>query len=226
MTFDGNISFPAFSGDLVKMEDVGSTNVQKFNDKDFDVLRSGSYLPRLQLMTSNSEKCKAGEFPINHYALVQDQSHADLGLSVDVLVIAWRPKAMSIGDQVVSAYDHESELFKSIQEKAEQPNSGSMWGYEYLIWLPGVKKFSTFFMGSKSARREAPQVKARLGKAATLSSKKIETSSFTWFAPKCSDCSTPFEMPEREAFAHEVERFNNPVKTEVEVAPVSATRAQ
>lgn len=213
------VAAPLFAGDeLVRIEDLQGTAVQKFSDQDFEAMKTSSFLPRLQLMTANSEKCKSGDFPTNNYALVRDQEYGDLGKSVDVLVIAWRPKAMSIGDAIVSSHDPNSDQFKDIQERAEQPNSGCMWGYEFLMWVPSRKAFVAFYCGSKSARREAPHIKARMGKAATLSSKKVEKGKFTWFTAKVSDCSTPFEMPAKEKFLAEVEKFNNPPKQTIETA--------
>ncbi len=197
--------------ELVKLDDIGGLGLDKYTDEDFDAAQSSAqYLPRLQLMTSNAGVCKAGEFPTNHYALVADQNHTDLGKSVDLLVVTWRPKALETGNQVISAYQPSSEEFQRIQSKSFEANSGCMFGPEFLVWVPQLKRFSTFFMGTKSSRREAPNVKARLKKFATLSSKKIETPKFTWFAPSCTACTTPLEMPERDALLEAVEQFNNP----------------
>ena len=68
-----------------------------FADEAFDAsTKSGNYLARMQLMTANSEKCKGGDFPINHYALVTGSNMVDIGKDVDVLVISWRPKAIAL----------------------------------------------------------------------------------------------------------------------------------
>ena len=56
---------------LINLDEIGS-GVQKYDDDTFkEVVTSGGYLARLQLMTSQSNKCKSGDFPINHYALVR-----------------------------------------------------------------------------------------------------------------------------------------------------------
>jgi hypothetical protein len=214
--------------ELMKLDELQGTGIQKYDDKVFDSLTSQAFLPRIQLMTSNSEKCKSGEFPINHYAIVRDQTYKDLGVSVDVLVCGWRPKAMLVGDQVISRFDHESDAFKALQAKSEEKDSKCMWGYEFLVWVPSQRVFGAFFMGSKSARREAPHVKARMNKPATLASKKIETSQYTWYGPQVSDCSTPFDMPTKEDFLKEMTKFSNPPESEVEVAKPGETsgRAQ
>lgn len=211
--------------ELVKLDDLNVPS--KYSDSDFNATQSGgSYLPRVQLMTSGSAVCKSGEFPTNHYALVADQSHQDLGKNVDVVVVSWRPKALETGDAVISVHDPASEEFQRIQSKSFESESGCMFGPEFLVWIPQVKKFATFFMGSKSSRREAPNVKARLKQAATLGSKKIETKKYTWFAPSCTACTTPLEMPTRESFVTTIEQFLNPPKPDIEGVSETEERAR
>jgi len=198
--------------------EILAASVSKFDDSQFDLAtKSGDYLARIQLMTSNSDKCKDGSFPMNNYALVKDQNYVDLGSSVDVLCVAWRPKALEMGEAVITVFDPSQAEFQRIQEKSSEPNSGCMYGPEYLLYVPSAKAWATFFMGTKSARREAPALKALLHKGATLSSHKIETPKFTWFAPRITKCSTPFELPEdMEELKEQVDKFNNPPVTEIE----------
>ena len=212
--------FEAAGTDLIP---AGAVGVQKYSDKDFDLsTKTGSYLPRLQLLTANSEKCKKGEFPINHYALVQDQNFMDVGENVDVLLVAWRPKAIEIKDEIIAVYDPTDKEFERIQLVADEKDSGCMFGPEFLVWIPGSKKFATFFMGSKSSRREAPNVKALLRKAATMKSHIVETKSYSWFVPSVTPCSTPFDMPEMDTLKVEVEKFNNPPVSEIEKVEAGA----
>ena len=193
--------------------------VQKWNEKSFtDLVTATGYLPRLQLQTANSKPCKAGTFPVNHYAIVKDKTLRDIGLTVDVLIIAWRPKALEMGEAVIAAYDPEDAEFKRIAEKSEIKDSGCMYGPEFLVWVPALSQFALFYMGNKSARRESPNMVARLYKGATLKSKHIETKQYDWYAPCVTPCTTPFEVPSKEDIAEQVEKFNNPPKTEVETA--------
>lgn len=206
------------SNELVKLDDLGNLGIDKHSDDEWNAAASSStFLPRIQLLTSNSEKCKTGEFPTNHYALIQDQKHDDLGNNVDVLLVTWRPKALEVGDAVISVFDPNDAEFQRIQDRSmNEKDSGCMFGPEFLVWVPSVKRFATFFMGTKSARREAGNVKARLKQAATFGSQKIETKKYTWFAPQVSACSTPFDMPPRDELMSAVEQFNNPPKNDVE----------
>lgn len=213
--------------ELVKVEDLGELPVSKYSEEDWDATASSStFLPRLQLMTSNAGMCKSGDFPANHYALVRDSKFDDLGKNVDILLLSWRPKALETGDAVISVYDPESAEFQRIQDKSAEKDSGCMFGPEFLVWVPKAKAFATFFMGTKSARRESGAVKARLKKAATLGSHEIKTKKFTWYAPQCSACSTPFDMPQKEAMLAALEQFNNPPESDIEGVSGEESRAR
>lgn len=190
---------------------------QVYNEEDFLLsTKSGDWLPRLQLMTSNSDICKEGKFPVNHYSLIQSQNNRDMGTDVDVLVIAWRPKAIEMGDEVITVFDTKHPEFIRIQEKSTEQNSGCMFGPEFLVYIPTIKEFATFFMGSKSTRREAPGVKARMLKGGTLKSHLVKTAKFTWQVPICVPCTTPFEIPEENEIKEQATKFLNPPATTIE----------
>ena len=210
------------SNELVTLDGLGETTaVSKYSDEAFDSLRTSQYLARLQLMSAKTEKCMKGEFPINHYAIVDGSNFVDIGEQVDCLVLGWRPKALEIDDEILSIYDPKDAEFERIQDRADnEKDSGCMWGFEFLLWLGAPKKFTTFFCGSKSSRREAPNVKALLNKAATLRSKLIKTKKFEWQGLDVVECSTPMAaMPTKAKLDEELEKFNNPPKSAVEKAP-------
>jgi hypothetical protein len=143
--------------------------------------------------------------------MVEDQTFHDLGKNVDVAVVAWRPKAIEMGAQVISVHDPSHEEFKRIQDRANnEQNSGCMYGPEFLVWIPSAGKCATYFMGSKSARRESPKIKALMRQAATIGSQHIETKKYDWYAPKITECSTPLQAPPVDALEAAVEMFNNP----------------
>lgn len=214
--------------ELVKVEDMGALIVDKYSDDAFDASASSAkFLPRLQLLTSNSKKCKSGEFPTNHYSLIRDQKFDDLGLNVDVFLVTWRPKALETGENIISVYDPSDKEFQRIQDKSlEVKNSGCMFGPEFLVWIPSVKQFATFFMGTKSARRESGAVKALLKKTATLGSQHCKNKSFEWYAAQVSECSTPLEMSTKDDLVAAVTKFNNPPQNEVEGVEETETRAR
>lgn len=219
-----------FEGEVAEGEMIpvvaGENGLVKYDDEAFDIAsKAGDYLPRLQLLTSNSEKCKDGSFPVNHYALVNGSNLTDLGDSVDVLVITWRPKAIEMGDEIITVYDPTDAEFERIQVKSDEKDSGCMFGIEFLVWCAGAKQFATFFMGGKSSRREAPNVKALLRKAATLKSHLIEGKKYKWQSPCVTVCSTLFDPPSLEALKKEVDKFNNPPANVVEAADAAEADA-
>jgi len=216
-----------FDGELIPVDAIQSENsVVKHDDDAFSLAtKTGDWLPRLQLMTSNSEKCKDGSFPVNNYALVDGSNFTDLGQSVDVLVITWRPKAIEMGEEIITVYDPKNPLFEKIQLKSDEKDSGCMFGIEFLVWVAAQKQFATFFMGSKSSRREAPNVKALLRKAATLKSHLIEGKKYKWQSPCVTPCSTPFDTPEIDALKEEVNKFNNPPETDVQTVDAAEADA-
>ena len=200
--------------------DVASSLPSKYSDEAFDKsASSGNFTPRLQLLTSNSGPCKDGEFPANHYALVKDSKNQDLGKEVDVVVLSWRPKAMDMsGDSIITSHDPESDTYQQIQTKSETKDSGCMWGPEFLVWIPSAKSYATLFFGGKSSRRVAPEVKGLMHKGATLGSKKIETPQYSWFTNTCQACSSPGDLPAMDEIKEEINKFENPPESDVELA--------
>lgn len=196
----------------------------KFDDDVFDdIAKSKDYLSRVQVMGGNSDYVKEQKIQIGRYALIHNKdSFDDLTPQFDCLVIGWRPKAMDVGgEQVISVYNHEAAEFKSIVEKSAEQNSGCMYGPEYLLWLAGSKTFATFFFSSKSARREAPNMKVLVGRAATCKIQLIKKKKYSWHSPTIVACSTPFDIPDAVAIKENLEKFNNPSESEVETVDES-----
>jgi len=207
----------------LQKQDGGELNTnQMFGDDAFGaVSSSGKYLPRLQMFGGNSGQVKEGKIGMAHYGLVSGKdSLQDLGKEVDCLPIVWRPKAMDIsGESIITVFDHTDAEFKRIQERSEIKDSGCMFGPEFLLWIPAVKKFATLYMANKTARREAPAIRDRLHperKPTTLAVQFIKTTKYSWHGIVCKPCSTPFDMPLDEAIDEEAERFQNPPKPDIE----------
>lgn len=207
----------AYSGTLIDPSAIQN----KFSDKDWDEsAKSSNFLPRLDLKTSSSEVCKSGEFAVNHYAIDASGVLDDIGVTPDVLLIAWRPKALDMsGEVIISSYAAQSPEFKAIQAKSDIKDSKCMAGVEFLAWEASRKKFVTIFLASKSARKESVSFRNLLHKAATLKAKKCQSEKYTWFCPTAVPCSTPFDLPSTEAIQEQVELFNNPPTNLIEKAP-------
>ena len=188
---------------------------------DFDSVASNSstYLARLQLFGSKSDACAEGRINIGHWGLVSDDVITDVGKEVDVAIISWRPKALRTGgDDLIIEYDQKSDVFQQIIEDSSVKDSGCMYGPEFLVYVPSQKAFATYFMSSKTARRESKKMKPLMRKAATLKCRLIETARFKWHGPVIVPCSTPLEMPSLDDLKTQIEAFQNPPKDDREVA--------
>jgi len=173
--------------------------------------------------------------PADHYGYTVDQKTVDLGESVDVLVVAYRTKAMEFNqadNTVFTVFDPKLDEkgqptgeFKRIMDKSELADSGCMFGLEYLIWLPQLEKFATLFMGTKSNRRTAPQLNDRLLKGATLKSKLIETKKYTWTAIDVFECSQISPMPTEAEVTEQYNKFINPKEASTETIEEETTNS-
>lgn len=217
----------AYAGELIPLDILSGGQVAAAGGGEdmFDKMIAGKWLPRLQLMTANSTKCKSGEFPMNHWALIVGTTYADLGKEPDLLVLGYRFKALDTsGENIISNYDPQSVEWAKIVDLADNTkDSGCMYGPEFLVYIPSQKKFASFLMGSKSARREAPDVRARVGKAATLSCRLAEKGKNSWMVPICKQCSTPFDLPDIAEVQDQIMKFKNPPAQEIESAPADTS---
>ncbi len=197
----------------------GQLSLNDFNS----LVTTESYLGRLQLYSFKSDACAEGKIPSNHWGLINDEKITDLGAEVDVLLVSWRPKALQIdGDNVVVNHDPASETFQKIAGNAGVMDSGCMYGPEFLVWLPSVKLFATYFANSKTARREAKKCEPLMRKAATFKSKLITGGKYKWQGPVVVPCTTPIELPETAQLEKQVNSFLNPPKPSVETTEPDA----
>jgi hypothetical protein len=205
----------------------------KYDDSMFGGISGSraSFFPRLQLFTSNSEQCKKGQIPVATYGIIKNKDELiTLGKTVIGVPIAWRAKAMFVKTDPPLAYHNaKSPEFQDIKRKADaDSNSGNLYGPEFLLWLGKDQGFVTFFMGSKTARNEAPSLRALLPGAdgrfryANFGSQYIETKEYSWHGPKIIASSQTLELPETAALETAVGDFLNPVDSVVEVAQTPA----
>lgn len=196
--------------------------------EDFNAIATASsWLARLQLFGSNSDAVKRGLFPMAHYGLViQKDQFEDLGPEVEVLPVSWRPKAMRIPTNAnpISYFNPKDEDFLKVQKDSEQPNSGCMFGPEFLLWIPSMKRFATYFMSSKTSRRQAPELRSLMGQGALLGVQLIETSQYSWHGPTVRRAVGEFtELPTMEEVKKQVDTFNNPEESSIDFDPERLT---
>lgn len=199
-----------YENDLIEAPETG---LATFDEKAFAaVSKVGDFLPRIQLYGGNSKACKTGHVPIGNYGIPRSEKDIlDLGKEVDVIVISGRAKAMRItaDDTVITKFDHTDVEFQKIAAESDIQDSGCMFGPEFLLYVPKVKQFVTFFMSSKSARRVSGGLFQRLKKAATLKSEFVEKGKFAWHAPVITPCSTPLDVPDSEEILAVATKFAN-----------------
>lgn len=211
------------SNEITKNASAGGLLVaveQKHDDAAFgEVSSAGKWLPRVQLFGGTSTEVKRGKIPMAHFGMIFGKENIiDLDKEFDFLPILWRPKAMELGEEILSVFDPSSTEFKRIAAKSDEKDSGCMFGPEFLIWVPTQKKFASLYLASKTSRKAAPAVRDRLGKACTGKVEFIETKKYSWHGPVFVPCSTPFDLPTAEAVTEETHKFNNPAASEVEKA--------
>lgn len=193
-----------------------------------DVVAGADYLPRFQLFGSKSDACTEGRIGIGHYGLVKDDVITDLGTELNVIFVTWRPKAVQTGENLIIVYDVQDSVFSDIKENSGKPNSGAMYGPEFLIWVPDAGTFATYHMNSKTARREAKKLEPLIGRAVTMKCRLIDppNSKFKWHGPVVLPCSTPLDPPPDELMRAEHAKFQNPPKSDVELVGEEDERAR
>lgn len=196
-----------------------------------DLAKGGGFLGRIQLYTKG-EAIDAGLIGPGRYGIPKsDEEIVDLGTSIDVVVLARRPKAMDFADKgaIITVYDDTSAEFARIRNKADnEQNSKCMYGVSFLVFERSTNDFYELFFGAKSSRREAKVVYPFLpprdesGKIIampepmTLKVKHVK-GKYSFHVPVAGKCSTPIALPNTARIAAEMEKFINPKAEEAEV---------
>lgn len=216
------------STDLINLNEIG---IAQQDDKALtELTQAGDYLPALRVFGSESGIVKEGSFPMGHFGLYFSKDKIlDLSEQIDVLVIAYRPRAsiMMSDDQPINYFDPENANFINVKDKAKAKTQGYLAGLEYLLWFPSVQHFGLFFMGNTTLRRESSNVKGYVGKAATLKIKLIKSKQYTWHGCETLSCDAPFQVPPNEAIKEVYDsKFANPKDSEVNIAEEETDRAR
>lgn len=225
------------SNDLIPADVFGAISTQVGTDEDFaDLGTTTKFLQRLELK-SKGVLIDIGKVKPGHYAVIKSSEDADdLGDTIDILVVARKPKAIDMNDpeQIIVTYERHGDVFKDIEQRAGKANSRCQYGATFLIIERSTARCYEFFCGSASNRREIPtlsdympitaeQIKARQLEgvkphgplALTLKSKRVENKArgFSWFVPVPKPCSNPFtaeQIPPADVIRQEIEKFLKP----------------
>lgn len=230
------------SNDLIPAEVFAGLPAQMGDDADFQNLaQSTEFLRRIQLI-SKGKYVDSRQVQPGNYAIIIDGGNAqDIGDSIDVLVLARRPKAIDMSDveQVVVSYDNKTDLFQDIAARSTEQDSGCQYGVSFLFAERSTAQLYEFFCGTSSSRREIPTISAYMAVTAaqikarglkdvephgplplTLKSKNVRRKTYSWFVPVPQACSTPFtakQLPKPEAIRKEMEKFVVPPEDETTV---------
>lgn len=221
------------TNETTELQEVAPTDIAPLDMDALNVVsKAGSWLPRCQFFSGKTKEVQEKKIEANHFAIIRDKKMTDLGERFECLVIYARAKAMRFGEKIITCFDPKPDpatrqatgIFADIMTTAESSNDeeklSNMYGPEYLLWVPG-QGFCTFFMGTKSARRESQHLTGLVGGAATISSKLAKTKKYSWYTPQIDKSAGTFDIPSREEIAAEALKFKNEKGSEV----VSATEA-
>jgi hypothetical protein len=190
-----------------------------------------SFLPYVQLFTGNSQAVQKAKITPGHYGIVRNKEITPIGPVLLCIPLAWRAVARNMnGDKPMSYYDPRSEKFQQIKTRSDaDSNSGNMYGPEFVCWSPD-HGFFTFMFGSKSARNEAPAMKALLPgggapRVAALGAQYIEGKEHSWWSPQVKLSSQSLSGLPIGELEQVVTDFLNPTDSkEDEVAPTEAVK--
>lgn len=218
------------STEIAKVDYSQLPSTQVGNDAVYDELaKGGDFLGRLQLYTKGKAIDK-GLIKPGHYGIpLAEDEITDLGESIDLLVIARRPKAIDMTDKeaIIVVHDSASSEFQRIVVQSGEKESHCMYGPSFLVFERSTGKFYEYFCGSKSTRTEAKKiypfmpltqadidsrglkdVEAHGPLPMTLKSRYVEKGSFSWHVPVVVKCSAPFRNePSADLLIKELTKF-------------------
>ncbi len=218
---------------LINLQDLGIEEVATTGLE--ELTQASQYLPQLRIYGASSDIVKENKFPMGHLGLYYNNDKiVDLGEETDVLVIEARPKASIImsGENPVNYYgkfvdgvwDCSNPNFQEVKAKAMAKERSHNVGLEYLLFIPVLKEFGLFHMGTSTLRRESDNMLALRYNAATVKVKFIKKKDYSWHGCTVLKCDTPFELPDGEALKAERDKFMDPVNSKVEMVEESSSQ--
>lgn len=237
---------------LATMADLYTQEVD--NQDVTSMTKTGDYLPRIQVMGSNSNPVKEDKIPQGVFGIFYGTSQLrNLGKEFEMLSVAMRPKAMRVGGtpdgNPISFFDRNSLEFQQIVKEAANKDSGCIYGPDFLVWVPAENTFAELFCSNPTMRNAAPDLlklmekertpegRIKYGPAVALVRiKYIKNKKFSWHGGEFLPLSTPLKNPAdadlwQKQLQIEVTKFRNPptkqveaVKAEGESAPGGESR--
>lgn len=192
--------------------------------------KESGWLPRIQLVTGNSQFATKG-YANGVFVIVRGQEPEELGREFHAIPFSVRPKAMDFNDDAVRIFYHPNPdengnatgEFARIIEGSKAPNSGMMYGLEFLLWLPESQEFATIFFGTRTSRNDIPSVKSRMNQMVTFKGVLIPSKKYNdYFSPKGLPCTIPpAALPKPEVLTQAVSDFVNAEDSGIETVEES-----
>lgn len=213
------------TNDQTVVETNAALTATTVSAEDFNDVAAGSeFLPRLSLFSFSNGPFKDGKIAAGHYGFNQGNNIIDCGTEIQLIVCGIRLKALQIdGDNITAIFNKQNPEFAKIQAMSGVKDSDCLCGPEFLVYIPTHKQFCTFYMASKTMKREAPNVKAFYdqGKNITAKAQLITKGKYKWHGPVIVECSMVLSTPDHDKLYIEKAKFFGAKDTEL--APESAT---
>lgn len=214
--------------------------IKPITDEDAILLGGTGYLPYVFLGGSSNKFVKAEKFPINRIGLAQGENLTDLDKEFVCCVIAGRTKAIAYKPAIRAYFDASNPEFRKIVELSQVKDSNAQAGLEFLIWIPKVGEggtLATLFCGTKTLQKIAlplrdackpamvdGEMRPQMG-TVKCTLKKIDNGTYQWLGLTVVKSTEPIGvMPDASDLAAALQKFQNPVSSQVESAPESADR--
>ncbi len=187
--------------ELSKLND----GLANYSDEAFKAAtEGGGGMPKLALKTSNSDVCKDGTFPVNHFALeLNKDKRIDLGKEVPAIILQFRAFALdwSVEGNTIATADHTSADYKRIKALVESGKKDikALCGPEFLVYLPNEKKFAHLLLSGWNAKKKGadyffPFSKGEGRVPVLIKAQKAENKNGPSFYPICEKLLTDVDM--------------------------------
>lgn len=232
------------ANDLATFDLTQLPSTQLGSDDAFNELAKGADFLQYAKLYTKGKPIDTGKIRPGHWGVpMQDDEILDLGDSIDVVPLARRPKALDSSDKsaVIVSYDESSPVFKEIQAKSAEKDSGCQHGVSFLVYERSTAGFLELWFSNKSARPEAKNLypflpltpadidrRAANGAAvdgltphgplpATIKVRVAEDKKErTWHVPVVLKCATPIKLPPMPTIVKAIVDFLTPKHEGVE----------
>jgi len=198
-------------------------------DDVFNELQSKpSYTGYISLIQGSSDLAKPPhKMPIGTFAFVLDKKPVNLGERFAAVNLAWRPTARIVdksgGETKITSFhsleDPRLQEIKSFCESGARQSDGDpvrkYWGFEYLLWVPSIRKFGTFYCNSISSRIAAARAIHPLMSKPGQPLRTVEMiaefveKKYTYYVPDCQEIDLDLgdAVPTQEEYNHYLKAF-------------------